>query len=204
MLKRRETLTGLLASVLLIASLPAQQIAGHPLCGIVSIDTLEKTRAIVIVRAWREEPIEDELRQVRATLLNSLEQALRVATEEAAATGGPARGHRTGVLELQIGIGKPRNGVAPVGGAWLLRLQPFPDSSGYQPEILGWHVLGPLQLVAAESLMDGAKQEGLRLIAELSARHLKICRHLRDNPLSVGIQDRPPSPHMQPTGRKGR
>ena len=98
-----------------------------------------------------------------------------------------------------------RNGLAPVGGSWLLLLPRFPDSTGYQPQILGWHFRGPLSLIAADSVVEGAKREGLRLIADLVGYHLKICRYGRDHPLSVPeAWNRPPNPRMQPTGRSGR
>jgi hypothetical protein len=205
MLAWREAVAAILACVFLAPALPAQQHAGHPLCGIVSIDTLKELQGFVGVTAWRKEPIEQELQRLRTMLRDSLQGALRAAAHEAAATGGPKGGRSTGDLQLLIGIGQPHNGLAPVGGSWLLLLPRFPDSTGYQPQILGWHFRGPLQLVAADSVIEGAKREGLRLITDLVGHHLKICRHMRDTPLTVqGASNRPPNPRMQPTGRSGR
>ena len=64
----REVMAGMLVCVLLAVALSAQQLAGSPLCGIVSLDTLKETQSFVRVTAWREEPIEQELQRTRAML----------------------------------------------------------------------------------------------------------------------------------------
>jgi hypothetical protein len=200
----RETMAGIFGCVFLAGGLPAQQHAGYPFCGVASLDTLKETQAFVGVTAWREEPINQELHGTRALLLDSLQDALRAAAHKAAATGGPKRGRSMGQLQLLIGIGRPQNGLAPVGGSWLLLLPRLLDSSGYQPPILGWHFRGPLHQIAADSALEGAKREGLRLITDLLDRHLETCRRIRNKPLGVPeAWNRPPTPSMEPMGRNG-
>ena len=153
-----EVMAGMLVCVLLAVALSAQQLAGSPLCGIVSLDTLKETQSFVRVTAWREEPIEQELQRTRAMLRDSLQNALLAAASTAAATGGPARGRSIGELQLLIGIGRPRNGLAPVGGSWLLLLAlGSPIRLAMDHKILGWHFRGPLSLIAADSVVEGAQ-----------------------------------------------
>ena len=158
------------AMTVLASGIAAQQHRDWPLCGILAIDSLVSVRPRVLVRAGREESLGKALPQLIDSLQATIEHVLSpLLSTHSARTARSSQGSQDVTLLLQLGVSRPRQGVAAVGGTWLLLL-------GLHPS---WQRSGPLQIVSADSLIQGAHKEGIRLIEEFPTK-LQQCRHLSE------------------------
>jgi hypothetical protein len=169
LMQGKSVLLVLGAVAVLVSDVGAQQHRDWPLCGILAIDTLGSIRPRILVRAGREEPLGKALPQLTASLQTTIERVVAplMSSADSASTGRNFRESQEATLLLQLSISLPQRGVAAVGGTWLLLL-------GLHPS---WQRSVPLQVISADSLIEGAHKVGVRLIEELPA-YLQRCRQL--------------------------
>jgi hypothetical protein len=182
----KSALLSLCAFGVLTSELPAQQHRGWPLCGITEMDSLSKVQSVVIIRAWREE----QLGPARSGLVDSLRATLKgtvsrlTRSTDSTATARPRPGSRTGILWLELGVGRPRNRVTAIGGNWLLQATGDTGTGQLSETTIAWQKTGPHQVIPVDSLIEGIRTEARRLIGELPST-LEQCRRFDKMPLDI-------------------
>jgi hypothetical protein len=182
----RPTLFFLCLLTVVAPRLPAQQHRDWPLCGIVAVDSLGSVQSAVNIVAWHQAL----LGKAGPHLVESLETMLkgtisRVIRSSDSTSGAPlAHEPHKGTLWLELGVGRPRHGLAPIGGNWMLLVSGDTSTSRQTATDIQWHKTGPLQIVPLDSLIGGIRKEAQRLIQELPTT-VDRCRRIRDMPSDI-------------------